>query len=99
MDESLALVAVDLSGRPYCVFQAEFVTPRLGTLGTDLIFHLFETLAIHAHMNLHAQVFYGRNDHHKVEALFKGLARALDAATQIDPRRQGVPSTKGTVTG
>jgi imidazoleglycerol-phosphate dehydratase len=99
MDESLALVAVDLSGRPYCVFQAEFVTPRLGTLGTDLIFHLFETLAIHAHMNLHAQVLYGRNDHHKVEALFKGLARALDAATQIDPRRQGVPSTKGTVTG
>ncbi len=98
MDESLALVAVDLSGRPYCVFQAEFVTPRLGTLGTDLIFHLFETLAIHAHMNLHAQVLYGRNDHHKVEALFKGLARALDAATQIDPRRQGVPSTKGTVT-
>lgn len=99
MDESLALVAVDLSGRPYCVFQAEFTTPRLGTLGTDLIFHLFETLAIHAHMNLHAQVLNGRNDHHKVEALFKGLARALDAATQIDPRRQGVPSTKGTVTG
>ncbi len=98
MDESLALVAVDFSGRPYCVFNAEFATPRLGTLGTDLIFHLFETLAIHAQLNLHAQVLYGRNDHHKVEALFKGLARALDAATQIDPRRQGVPSTKGTVT-
>jgi imidazoleglycerol-phosphate dehydratase len=98
MDESLALVAVDLSGRPYCVFNAEFVTPRVGTLGTDLIFHLFETLAIHARMNLHAQVLYGRNDHHKVEALFKGLARALDAATQIDARRQDVPSTKGTLT-
>jgi imidazoleglycerol-phosphate dehydratase len=98
MDESLALVAVDLGGRPYCVFNAEFVTPRLGTLGTDLIFHLFESLAIHARMNLHAQVLYGRNDHHKVEALFKGLARALDAATQVDARRQGVPSTKGTLT-
>ena len=98
MDESLALVAVDLSGRPYCVFNAEFATPRVGTLGTDLIFHLFETLAIHARMNLHAQVLYGRNDHHKVEALFKGLARALDAATQIDARRQDVPSTKGTLT-
>ena len=98
MDESLALVAIDLSGRPYCVFNAEFATPRVGTLGTDLIFHLFETLAIHARMNLHAQVLYGRNDHHKVEALFKGLARALDAATQIDARRQDVPSTKGTLT-
>lgn len=99
MDESLARVAVDLSGRPYCVFDAEFVTPRLGTLGTDLIFHLFESLAIHARMNLHAQVLYGRNDHHKVEALFKALARALDAATQLDARRQDVPSTKGTLTG
>ena len=98
MDESLALVAVDLSGRPYCVFNAEFATPRVGTLGTDLIFHLFETLAIHARMNLHALVLYGRNDHHKVEALFKWLARALDAATQIDARRQDVPSTKGTLT-
>jgi imidazoleglycerol-phosphate dehydratase len=98
MDEALALVAVDLSGRPYCVFEAEFVTPRLGQLGTDLIFHLFESLAIHARMNLHAKVFYGRNDHHKVEAIFKALARALDIATQLDPRRQDVPSTKGTLT-
>lgn len=98
MDESLARVAVDLSGRPYCVFEAEFVTPRLGGLGSDLVFHLFETLAIHARMNLHAQVLYGRNDHHKAEALFKALARALDQATQLDPRREGVPSTKGTLT-
>ena len=97
MDEALALVAIDLGGRPYCVFDAEFVTPRVGQLGTDLLFHLFESLAIHARMNLHAKVFYGRNDHHKVEALFKALARALDAATQIDPRRQDVPSTKGTL--
>ena len=98
MDEALALIAVDLGGRPYCVFDADFVTPKVGQLGTDLIFHLFESLAIHARMNLHAKVFYGRNDHHKVEALFKSLARALDGATQVDPRRQDVPSTKGTLT-
>jgi imidazoleglycerol-phosphate dehydratase len=98
MDESLALVAVDLSGRAYCVFDAEFTTPRLGGLGTDLVFHLFETLANQARMNLHVKVLYGRNDHHKLEAIFKALARALDQATQIDPRREGVPSTKGTLT-
>lgn len=98
MDESLAFVAMDLGGRAYSVFEAEFVTPRVGQLGTDLIFHLFDTLAVHGRMNLHAKVLYGRNDHHKVEGLFKALARALDAATQIDPRRQGVPSTKGTLT-
>ncbi len=98
MDETLARVVVDLGGRPYCVFDAEFATPRVGGLGTDLIFHLFETLAFHARMNLHAQVLYGRNDHHRVEALFKALARSLDAATQIDPRRRDVPSTKGTLT-
>jgi len=97
MDEALGLVAIDLGGRAYCVFDAEFVTPHLGQLGTDLIFHLFETLAIHGRLNLHAKVLYGRNDHHKAEALFKALGRALDAATQIDPRRQGVPSTKGTL--
>lgn len=97
MDEALGLVAIDLGGRAYCVFDAEFVTPRLGQLGTDLLFHLFETLAIHGRLNLHAKILYGRNDHHKAEALFKALGRALDAATQIDPRRQGVPSTKGTL--
>lgn len=98
MDEALAFVALDLGGRAYSVFDAEFVTPRVGQLGTDLIFHLFESLAVHGRLNLHAKVLYGRNDHHKVEALFKALARALDAATQIDDRRQGVPSTKGTLT-
>ncbi|MBP7961404.1 MAG: imidazoleglycerol-phosphate dehydratase HisB [Caldilineaceae bacterium] len=97
MDEALARVVIDLGGRPYCVFEADFVTPRVGGLTTDLIFHLFETFAIHARMNLHAHVLYGRNDHHKAEALFKALARALDAATRLDPRRADVPSTKGTM--
>ncbi|GIW02839.1 imidazoleglycerol-phosphate dehydratase HisB [Roseiflexus sp.] len=96
MDEALGFVAVDLSGRPYCVVDAAFVTPRVGRLGTDLIAHLFESIAVHGRMNLHARVLYGRNDHHKVEALFKALGRALDAATRIDERLGGVvPSTKG----
>ena len=95
MDEALGFVAIDLGGRPYCVFEAEWRSPRLGSLGTDLIGHIFETLAIHGRLNLHARLLYARNDHHACEALFKALGRALDAATQIDPRRQGVPSTKG----
>ncbi len=99
MDEALAQVVVDLSGRPYCVFEAPFNTNRLGQLGTDLVPHLFESFAIHARMNVHARVLYGHNDHHKVEALFKALARALDSACRYDPRRHNaVPSTKGTVT-
>lgn len=97
MDETLARVVVDLSGRPYCFFEAAFTTPRLGQLSTDLIFHLFESIAIHGRMNLHAAVLYGRNDHHKAEGLFKALARALDGATRLDARRQGIPSTKGTL--
>lgn len=96
MDEALGFVAVDLSGRPYCVVDAGFVTPRVGQLGTDLIVHLFESIAMHGRMNLHARVLYGRNDHHKVEALFKALGRALDAATRMDERLgDAVPSTKG----
>ncbi len=96
MDEALALVAVDLGGRPYCVVQAAFATPRVGQLGTDLVEHLLESVAFHGRLNLHAQVLYGRNDHHKVEAIFKALGRALDGATRLDPRLAGaVPSTKG----
>ena len=98
MDESLGFVAVDLGGRPYCVVEAAFVTPRVGQLGTDLIAHLFESIAVHARLNLHARILYGHNDHHKVEALFKAFGRALDAATRIDERLGGaVPSTKGTL--
>ncbi|NOK61072.1 MAG: imidazoleglycerol-phosphate dehydratase HisB [Chloroflexi bacterium AL-W] len=96
MDETLGFVAVDLSGRPYCVVDAAFVTPRVGQLGTDLIEHLFESIAMHGRLNLHARVLYGRNDHHKVEALFKAFGRALDMATKIDDRLEGaIPSTKG----
>ena len=95
MDEALAHVVVDLSGRPYAVFDAAFSTPKIGALGTSLIPHVFESIAAHGRLNLHARVLYGRDDHHKAEALFKALGRALDAATRIDPRRTGIPSTKG----
>ena len=98
MDEALGFVAVDLGGRAYCVVDAAFVTPRVGQLGTDLIAHLFESIAIHGRLNLHARILYGHNDHHKVEVLFKAFGRALDTATRIDERLGGaVPSTKGTL--
>jgi histidinol-phosphate aminotransferase len=95
LDEALAQVVVDLSGRPYAVIDVEFATPAIGAVGSDLIIHFLETLAFQARMSLHARVLYGRNDHHKAEALFKALGRALDAATRQDPRRTSVPSTKG----
>jgi imidazoleglycerol-phosphate dehydratase len=96
MDESLALVVVDLGGRPFCVVQATFQTPRVGQLGTDLVAHMLECIAFHGRLNLHAQVMYGSNDHHKIEAIFKAMGRAMDAATRLDDRLKGsVPSTKG----
>lgn len=98
LDEALAFVAVDLSGRPYAVVQAEWRTPAIGTFPTSLVPHFLESLAVTMKANIHARVLYGRDDHHQAEALFKALARALDAATQIDPRRAGaVPSSKGSL--
>jgi imidazoleglycerol-phosphate dehydratase len=98
MDEALAFVAVDLSGRPYTVFEAGWHGAMIGQLPTSLVSHFFESLAVHGRLNLHARVVYGRDDHHQAEALFKALGRALDAATALDPRREGaVPSTKGTI--
>ena len=98
MDEALARVVIDLSGRAYAVIKADFSTPLMGEMPTDLVAHALETIAAHARMNLHAEVLYGRNDHHKAEALFKAFGRALCQAVSLDPRRQGVPSTKGTLT-
>lgn len=95
MDETLAFVAVDLSGRPYAVTQVEWFGPTTGGIPNTLWEHVFASFAVAARANVHARVLYGRDDHHKVEALFKALGRALDAATQVDPRRSGIPSTKG----
>jgi imidazoleglycerol-phosphate dehydratase len=98
MDEALARVVIDLSGRPYAVFQADFETPTIGDMPTSLVRHVFESLSVTGRMNLHARVLYGYDDHHKAEALFKALGRALRTVTQLDPRRNGTPSTKGTLT-
>jgi len=96
MDETLAHVAVDLSGRPYAVVRARWRTPYVGNIPVTLFPHFFESFAVAARCNVHARVLYGRDDHHRAEALFKAWARALDAATQLDPRRGGmIPSTKG----
>lgn len=96
MDEALCFAAIDISGRPYAVVDAEFVSGRVGGLATDLVWHVFETIAINARITAHLRVHYGRNDHHKIEGLFKAFGRALDAATRVDERLRGaVPSTKG----
>lgn len=96
MDESLAFVAVDLSGRPYAVTEMAWSRPTLGELPVTLIPHFFKSLAVTARANIHARLLYGQDDHHRAEALFKALGRALDAAARLDPRRGGaVPSTKG----
>jgi len=95
MDDALATVAVDLSGRGYTVLDLSFSKKDIAGLSTDLIRHFLESLASEAKLNLHAKVVYGINDHHKVEALFKALGRALDTATRIDERISGeLPSTK-----
>jgi len=95
MDEALAEVAVDIGGRVYSVIEAAFNEASIGDMDADLVRHFLVSLASEAKINLHAKVLNGINDHHKAEALFKALARALDSATQIDERILGrVPSTK-----
>jgi len=100
MDDALALVAVDLSGRAYSVLEMPFSGNDMAGFPTDLVRHFLETFAVEARLNLHAHILYGSNDHHKAEALFKALGRALDAATRIDERTAGeLPSTKGMLEG
>ena len=96
MDDALAAVAVDISGRGYTVLELPFTDNDMAGFPTDLIRHFLESLAIEARLNLHARIIYGTNDHHKAEALFKALGRALDMATGLDNRISGeLPSTKG----
>lgn len=98
MDEALAFVAVDFSGRPYPVIQVDWRTPAINTIPTSLFTHFLESLAFNARSNLHARILYGRDDHHQAEALFKALGRVICEASRIDPRRAGnIPSTKGTL--
>jgi imidazoleglycerol-phosphate dehydratase len=100
MDEALTRVAIDISGRPYLVFKAEFVRDKVGVFDTELVQEWFQAFAMNAGITLHVQTLYGTNDHHIAESCFKGLARAMRAAVAIDPRAGGeVPSTKGTLGG
>jgi imidazoleglycerol-phosphate dehydratase len=96
MDDALARVILDLSGRPYSVITTNWVSPDVGGIATSLLEHFFESLAITSRINLHLNILYGKDNHHMAEALFKAFARALDAATQLDPRRvDRIPSSKG----
>jgi imidazoleglycerol-phosphate dehydratase len=96
MDDALATVAVDISGRGYTVLDLPFADNDMFGFPTDLIRHFLETFAVEGRLNLHAKVAYGVNDHHRAEALFKALGRALDMATRVDERISGeLPSTKG----
>lgn len=97
MDETLVLCAVDLSGRPYLVFDGEFTTDRVGYMDTEMVKEFFYAISYTAGMNLHIRVLSGGNNHHMIEAMFKAFAKALDQATVIDPRITDIISTKGSL--
>ena len=97
MEETLATTAIDLSGRYYLMFQAAFESPKIGDFDTELVEDFWQAFAANTLCNLHIVIHYGRNSHHKSEAIFKSAARALRMAVEIDPRMTGVPSTKGTL--
>ncbi|MBC7158834.1 MAG: imidazoleglycerol-phosphate dehydratase HisB [Porphyrobacter sp.] len=100
MDETLVRVALDISGRPYLVWKARFTQEKLGEWDTELIEHWFHSVAQAAGITLHVQLLYGQNNHHVCEAAFKGFARAMRQAIELDPRKGGaVPSTKGQLGG
>ena len=95
MDGSLVLAAVDLCGRPYFVMDAAFTSPMVGDFDTQLVNEFFYAVSYSAMMNIHLRVLTGSNDHHKIEAMFKAFAKAVDTATMVDPRITDVLSTKG----
>lgn len=95
MDEVLMLVSLDLSGRPYLVYEAEMKAERVGALETEMIREFFYAVSYSAMMNLHIKEIHGENTHHVIEGMFKAFAKALDAATTVDPRIPGLLSTKG----
>jgi imidazoleglycerol-phosphate dehydratase len=98
LDEALASVAVDISGRPHCAFDCAWTLDRIGELPASLVEHFFSAFAAEAKLTVHVRVLAGENDHHRAEAAAKAFGRALCAATRIDPRRgDDVPSTKGTL--
>ena len=100
MDEALSRVALDISGRPYLVWKAGFSQPRLGEMDTELFEHWFHSIAHALGITLHIELLYGQNNHHIVEGIYKGFARAMRQAVERDPRKgNAVPSTKGQLGG
>ena len=100
MDETLARVALDISGRAFLVWKAKFSQEKLGELDTELIEHWFHSIAQAAGITLHIELLYGTNNHHICESIFKGFARAMRSAVELDPRKAGaIPSTKGQLGG
>ncbi|MEH3101957.1 imidazoleglycerol-phosphate dehydratase HisB [Sphingomonas adhaesiva] len=98
MDETLTRVALDISGRPWLVWKGAFTQARLGTMDTEMFRHFFHSFAQTAGITLHIETLYGDNNHHIAESAFKGVARALRTAVEIDPRKaDAIPSTKGTL--
>jgi imidazoleglycerol-phosphate dehydratase len=97
MDETLARVVVDFSGRPFLAYRAPEGIQPIGSFAFSLVEEFLRALTNNAGINLHVEILYGRDSHHMAEAVFKGLAKAVDRAVQIDPRVEGVPSTKGTL--
>ncbi len=95
MDEALAFAAIDISGRPYLAFDADFTAPMVGAFDTQLAEEFFRAVAVNAGLTVHMRLLAGRNDHHKLEALFKAFGLALRDAAAVDPRVTGVLSTKG----
>lgn len=95
MDEALALVSVDISGRPFLVFDYQFKTQKVGEFDTELVEEFFRAVAFNAGITLHVKLLYGNNSHHIIEAMFKGFGRALREATSYDERVEGIMSTKG----
>ena len=97
MDETLTRVALDFSGRPYLEYRAPEPVEPIGAFSFQLVEEFLRAFAVHAGVNLHVEILYGRDAHHMAESVFKGLAKAVDQACQIDPRVTGIPSTKGTL--
>lgn len=95
MDEALATVHLDISGRPHLVYNVEGLKDKVGTFDTELVQEFFQGFVNHARVTLHINVEYGTNTHHMIEAVFKAFARALDKASSLNPRVKGIPSTKG----
>ena len=100
MDETLSRVALDISGRPFFVWKAAFTQERLGEMDTELFEHWFHSMAQSVGITLHVELLYGQNNHHICESIYKGFARAMRSAVEVDPRKGGaVPSTKGQLGG